>query len=226
MRRRARPEAPQGNRRRQFLSDNRNSRYVESRARSAAHRRAARRGRDDARIGESAIPARLTDNPLISLETAKEKVWKSLEKLGKAWGHGDRLLIPLMGRRPLAREAFAARRGGGKSSRNPLKTNHRAGIWRPPRPRRPPPRPLIRPASPATFSRQREKGRAPYPSHSHPPFSKISARPCQMLAFSASALDAPARMTMKARATPPCEATKQSPRRAASHGLTRSTSMA
>ena len=33
-------------------------------------------------IGENAIPARLTDNPLISLETAKEKVWKSLEKFG------------------------------------------------------------------------------------------------------------------------------------------------
>jgi hypothetical protein len=36
-------------------------------------------------IGEKAIPARPTDNPLISLETAKEKVWKSLEKFGKAW---------------------------------------------------------------------------------------------------------------------------------------------
>ncbi|MGD0186343.1 MAG: hypothetical protein ABSC25_13995 [Roseiarcus sp.] len=36
------------------------------------------------KIGENAIPARLTDNPLFSLETAKEKVWKSLEKLGKA----------------------------------------------------------------------------------------------------------------------------------------------
>ncbi len=82
MRRRACPEAPRGNRRRQFLSDNQSSRYVESRARSAAYRRAVRRGRDDAKIGENAIPARLTDNPLISLETAKEKVWKSLEKFG------------------------------------------------------------------------------------------------------------------------------------------------
>jgi hypothetical protein len=36
MRRRARPEAPPGNRRRQFLSDNLNSRYGESRANSAA----------------------------------------------------------------------------------------------------------------------------------------------------------------------------------------------
>jgi hypothetical protein len=115
IRRRARPEAPKGNRRRQFLSDNRTSRYVESRARSAAYRRAARRGRDDAKIGENGIPARPTDNPLISLETAKEKVWKSLEKFGislefpwnflgkvwkalekrgKAWGHGDTILNP------------------------------------------------------------------------------------------------------------------------------------
>jgi hypothetical protein len=70
---------------RQFLSGNRNSRYGESRARSAANRRAARRGRDQPKIGENAIPARLTDNPLISLETAKEKVCKSLEKFGKAW---------------------------------------------------------------------------------------------------------------------------------------------
>ena len=67
--------------------------------------RAARRGRDDAKIGENAIPARPTDNPLISLETAKEKVckslekfgislefpWKSLEILGKAWRRGGRL---------------------------------------------------------------------------------------------------------------------------------------
>jgi hypothetical protein len=37
MRRRARPEVSPENRRRQFLSDNRNSRYVESRARSAAY---------------------------------------------------------------------------------------------------------------------------------------------------------------------------------------------
>jgi hypothetical protein len=35
-----------------------------------------------AEIGENAIPARPTDNPLLSLETAKEKVWKSLEKFG------------------------------------------------------------------------------------------------------------------------------------------------
>jgi hypothetical protein len=139
MRRRARPEAPPENRRRQFLSDNRNSRYVESRARSTGYRRAARRGRDDAKIGENAIPARPTDNPLISLETAKEKVckslekfgislefpWKSLEILGKAWGHGDRLLNPLTGwRRPLS-EALASRRGGRKPPRKPLKANDR-----------------------------------------------------------------------------------------------------
>jgi hypothetical protein len=118
--RRARPEAASGKLSRQFLSDNRNSRYVESRAPSAAYRRAARRGRDEAKIGEDAIPARPTDNPLISLETAKEKVWKSLEKFGislefpwnflgkvwkslekrgKAWGHGDRNLNPPMGLR-------------------------------------------------------------------------------------------------------------------------------
>ena len=79
------PRGPSGKLSRQFLSGNRNSRYGESRARSAANRRAARRGRDQPKIGENAIPARLTDNPLISLETAKEKVWKSLEKFGKAW---------------------------------------------------------------------------------------------------------------------------------------------
>jgi len=55
-----------------------------NRERLRRRRRAARRGRDDAKNGENAIPARLTDNPLISLETAKEKVWKSLEKLGPA----------------------------------------------------------------------------------------------------------------------------------------------
>ncbi len=76
------PRRPSRKSPRQFLSDNRNSRYGESRARSAAYRRAARRGRDEAKIGEDAIPARPTDNPLISLETAKEKVWKSLEKFG------------------------------------------------------------------------------------------------------------------------------------------------
>jgi hypothetical protein len=76
------PRRPSRKSPRQFLSDNRNSRYIESRAPSAAYRRAARRGRDDAKIGENAIPARPTDNPLISLETAKEKVWKSLEKFG------------------------------------------------------------------------------------------------------------------------------------------------
>jgi hypothetical protein len=37
------------------------------------------------------------------------------------------MLNPLMGRRQQASEALAARRGGGKSSRKPLKTNHRAG---------------------------------------------------------------------------------------------------
>jgi len=36
-------------------------------------------------IGDDAIPVRPTDNALISLGTAKEKIWKSLEKLGKAW---------------------------------------------------------------------------------------------------------------------------------------------
>ncbi|MGO4870534.1 MAG: hypothetical protein ACLPGW_07975, partial [Roseiarcus sp.] len=35
--------------------------------------------------GDNAIPGRLTHNPLSSLETAKEKVWKSLEKPGKVW---------------------------------------------------------------------------------------------------------------------------------------------
>jgi hypothetical protein len=44
--------------------------------------RAARRGRDEAKIGEKAIPCRPADNPLIFLETAKEKIWKSLEKFG------------------------------------------------------------------------------------------------------------------------------------------------
>jgi hypothetical protein len=53
-----------------------------NRGRSAAYRRAARRGRDHAKNGENAIPARLTDNPLLSLETAKEKIWKYLEKFG------------------------------------------------------------------------------------------------------------------------------------------------
>jgi hypothetical protein len=67
---------------RQFLLDNRNSRYSKSRGRSAGYRRAARRGREDAKLGENANPARPTDNLLISLETAKEKVWKSLEKFG------------------------------------------------------------------------------------------------------------------------------------------------
>ncbi len=43
-------------------------------------------------IGENPIPARLTDNPLISLETAKGKVWNSLEKFGEAWNF---LGIPL-----------------------------------------------------------------------------------------------------------------------------------
>ncbi len=76
------------------------------------------------KIGENAIPGRLTHNPLISLETAKEKVWKSLEKLGisleflwksleileKAWGHGDTILDPLTGRRPPASGAPAATR--------------------------------------------------------------------------------------------------------------------
>jgi hypothetical protein len=52
--------------------------------------------------------------------------WKSLEKLEKAWRRGDRILNPLMGRRRLASEALEARRGGGKSSRKPLKTGHRA----------------------------------------------------------------------------------------------------
>jgi hypothetical protein len=44
--------------------------------------RAARRGRDEAKFSEKAIPGRAADNPLISLETAKEKIWKSLEKFG------------------------------------------------------------------------------------------------------------------------------------------------
>jgi hypothetical protein len=128
MRRRAGPEAPPGNRRRQFLSENRNSRYGESSARSAAYRRTARPAAEAAQsFGENAIPGRLTDKPLIFLETAKEKVWKSLEKLGislefpwksleilgKAWRGGDGTLNPSMGRRPLASEARAARRGGG-----------------------------------------------------------------------------------------------------------------
>ena len=123
MRRRTGPEAPGGNRRRQFLSDNPNSRYVELRARStaAAYRRAARRGRDEPKIGENAIPGRLTDNPLISPETAKEKVWKSLEKFGKAWDFLGKIWKSLemlgaaaigyatpIGRRRLASEALAA----------------------------------------------------------------------------------------------------------------------
>ncbi len=50
----------------------------------------------------NAIPAQPTDNPLISLETAKDKVWKSLEKfaeslefpwnfLGKLWKSLEKL---------------------------------------------------------------------------------------------------------------------------------------
>jgi len=128
MRRRGGPEAPKGNRRRQFLSRNRSSRYLESPARSAAYRRAARRGRDEPKIGEDAIPARLTDNPLISHETAKEKVWKSLdfpwkklgislefpwkslEILGNAWRCGDR--ITGLGARAGARGRPLAALGG------------------------------------------------------------------------------------------------------------------
>jgi hypothetical protein len=41
-----------------------------------------------------------------------------------------RMLNPVIGRRRLAREALAARRGDGKSSRKPLKTSHRAGKQR------------------------------------------------------------------------------------------------
>jgi hypothetical protein len=64
--------------------------------------------------------------------------------------HGSRitaaLLNPLMGRRPLASETLAARRGGGNSSRKPQKTNHRAGKWRRPRSVRPaPPPPRVAP---------------------------------------------------------------------------------
>jgi hypothetical protein len=77
------PRGPFRKSSRQFLSKNRNSRYGESSARSAGYRRAARPAAEVAqRIGENSIPARSTDNPLISLETAKEKVWKSLEKFG------------------------------------------------------------------------------------------------------------------------------------------------
>ena len=92
MRRRARPEAPSADRRRQFISDNPNSRYGELRARSTAYRRAARRGRDDAKIGEGAISTRLTDKPLISLETAKEKAWNFL---GNPWNSLEKLAISL-----------------------------------------------------------------------------------------------------------------------------------
>jgi hypothetical protein len=81
------------------------------RARSAAHRQAARRGRDDPKIEENAIPAQVTDNPLFSLETAKEKIWKSLEKfgislefpwksleiLGKAWKSLEKLGVTAIG---------------------------------------------------------------------------------------------------------------------------------
>ena len=143
MRRRLAPRPLPENRRRQFLSESRNSRYGESRARSAAYRRAARRGRDEAKIGDNAIPLRLADNPLISLETAKEKVWKSLEKFGKAWNflgislekfgnpwkswrRGDGIFNPSLGRRRLASEARAARRGGRKSC---LRGKSPGGLW-------------------------------------------------------------------------------------------------
>jgi hypothetical protein len=88
---------------------------------------------------------------LIFLETTKEKSlgilgkvwkslefpWKSLEILGKARGCGDGTLDPSMGGRPLASKTLAARRGGGKSPRKPLKANRRAGKRRRPRPVRP-----------------------------------------------------------------------------------------
>ncbi|MFZ1962792.1 MAG: hypothetical protein WAU78_04865 [Roseiarcus sp.] len=86
------PAGPSPKSPRQFLSDNRNSRYGESRARSAGHRGAAHRGRDDAEIWRKRDSGLTGDNPLVFLKTAKEKVWKSLEKfgnprnfLGKAW---------------------------------------------------------------------------------------------------------------------------------------------
>jgi hypothetical protein len=44
----------------------------------------------------------------------------------KKTDYGSSLLNPSMGRRRLASEARAARRGGGKLSRKPLKTGHRA----------------------------------------------------------------------------------------------------
>jgi hypothetical protein len=80
-RRRARPEAPLENRDNFFpiIGIRANVKIARAFGRIG---RAARRGRDEAKIGEEAIPGRATDNPLISLEMAKEKIWKSLEKFG------------------------------------------------------------------------------------------------------------------------------------------------
>jgi hypothetical protein len=97
------PRRPR-NRRRQFLSNNQTSRYIESRARSAGRRWAARRGRDHADIWrkrESGSTDRQPldfprngqgkkfGNPWKSLEKlgiSMEFPWKSLEILEKAWG--------------------------------------------------------------------------------------------------------------------------------------------
>jgi hypothetical protein len=131
-RRCARPEALSENRRDNFFPK------IEIRAR--VNRQRVRRlspggsscGRGRAEIGEEAIPARSTDNPLIFLETAKEKVWKSLEKfgislefpwksleiLGKAW----KSLSPRrQDTQPLSKPASAGERGPrGEAEENRL----------------------------------------------------------------------------------------------------------
>lgn len=77
VRHRARPEAPPENRRRQFLSGPGTSRYLQLRARSAAYAGPVLAAETTQKTGDDALPGRLADNPLISFETAKGKVWKS-----------------------------------------------------------------------------------------------------------------------------------------------------
>ena len=82
----ARPQAPAEIRRRQFLSDHLNSRYLQLRARSAAYAGPVLAAETTQKTGDDALPGRLAVNLLISFETAKEKVWKSLEKAWKRFG--------------------------------------------------------------------------------------------------------------------------------------------
>ena len=68
--------------------------------------------------------------------------------------------------------------------------------------------------------------RGGHPTHLIPPPSNRIALPCQMSAFSAACGLTPAIRVIRARATPPCETTKQSPSSASSQGCSRSASMA